>query len=53
MCFLFLCFVTVYADSYCEKFKKAGKYDAAIEKYTKAIELDPKEVMYPANRARD
>ena len=30
---------------------KSGKYDPAIEKYTKAIELDPKEVMYPANRA--
>ena len=30
---------------------KAGKYEGSIEKYTKAIELDPKEVMYPANRA--
>ena len=30
---------------------KAGNYDGALEKYTKAIELDPEEVMYPANRA--
>ena len=30
---------------------KAGKLESALEKYTKAIELDPKEVMYPANRA--
>ena len=30
---------------------KAGKYEGSIEKYTKAMELDPKEVMYPANRA--
>ena len=30
---------------------KAGNYDGALEKYTKAIELDPDEVMYPANRA--
>ena len=30
---------------------KARKLESALEKYTKAIELDPKEVMYPANRA--
>ena len=30
---------------------KAAKYDPAIEKYTKAIELDPKEPQYPTNRA--
>ena len=30
---------------------KAGNYAGSLEKYTKAIELDPGEVMYPANRA--
>ena len=30
---------------------KAGKLESALEKYSKAMELDPKEVMYPANRA--
>ena len=30
---------------------KAKKYDESIEKYTKAIELDPKDSTYPANRA--
>lgn len=30
---------------------KSKKYDESIEKYTKAIELDPKDATYPANRA--
>ena len=30
---------------------KAAKYDPAIEKYTKAMGLDPKEPQYPTNRA--
>ena len=30
---------------------KAKKFDESIEKYTKAIELDPKDATYPANRA--
>ena len=30
---------------------KAGRYDNAIACYDKAVELDPGEVMYPANRA--
>ena len=30
---------------------KKGNYSAAVELYTKARELDPAEVTYPANRA--
>ena len=30
---------------------KAGRYDNAIKCYDTAIELDPEEVMYPANKA--
>ena len=30
---------------------KAGKYEAALEKYDEAVKLDPGEVMYVANRA--
>ena len=30
---------------------KAGKYDAALEKYNEAVKLDPEEVQYVANRA--
>ena len=30
---------------------KAGKYDAALEKYNEAVKLDPDEVQYVANRA--
>ena len=30
---------------------KAGRYENAIKCYDKAMELDPGEVMYPANRA--
>ena len=30
---------------------KAKKYEESIEKYTKAVELDPKDATYPANRA--
>ena len=30
---------------------KAGKYDEALEAYTKAIELDNTNAVYPANRA--
>ena len=30
---------------------KAGRYENAIKCYDTAIELDPDEVMYPANRA--
>lgn len=30
---------------------KAKNYEGALEKYSKAIELDPQEDLYPANRA--
>ena len=30
---------------------KAGRYENAIKCYDSAIELDPEEAMYPANRA--
>ena len=30
---------------------KAGNYPAAVSLYSQAVELDPGEVTYPANRA--